>query len=72
MKSFLQTWAVAFCGLVTSLLTAIAVVVFANLTGFNIFTLSVWVVVPVGAGLVGAAAASGYYFGSLYFHKKPG
>jgi hypothetical protein len=49
----------------------VAVVVIERLTGFNLFTLSVWVVVPAGALITGAAAASGYYFGSLFFHTKP-
>jgi hypothetical protein len=60
----------AACGLATSILTALATTTISNLTKFNLFTLSVWVVVPVGAILVGFAAASGYYFGSLYFHKR--
>jgi hypothetical protein len=38
--------------------------------GLRLFHLSIWVVVPAGALLIGFAAASGYYFGSLYFHKK--
>ncbi len=72
MKSFITSSGVALCGLVTSVLTAVGVVLVQNLTGFNLFTLSFWVVLPVGAFLVGFAAASGYFFGSLYFHKKPG
>ncbi len=70
MKGLVQAIGVAACGLVTSVLTAIAVVVVSRITGFDIFTLSVWVVVPVGAGMTGFAAASGYYYGSLYFHKR--
>lgn len=70
MKSFLTQLGVTACGLATSVMTALAITTISNLTGFNVFTLSVWVVVPVGALLVGFAAASGYYFGSLYFHKK--
>lgn len=71
MKSLFQTTAVAFCGLVTSILTALAVVLVHNLFGIDIFTFSFWVVVPAGAVVTGMAAASGYYFGSLYFHKRP-
>lgn len=72
MKNIVDSFGVAACGLVTSVLTALAVVVVSRMTGFDLFTLSIWVVVPVGAILTGFAAASGYYFGSLYFHKRAG
>lgn len=72
MKGIANSFGVAACGLVTSILTALAVVVVSKMTGFDLFTFSLWVVVPVGAILVGFAAASGYYFGSLYFHKRAG
>ena len=72
MKNLADSFGVAACGLVTSILTAIAVVAVAKITGFSIFTLSIWLIVPAGAILTGFAAASGYYFGSLYFHKKAG
>ena len=72
MKGIANSFGVAACGLVTSVLTALAVVVVSRMTGFNLFTFSIWVVVPFGAILVGFAAASGYYFGSLYFHKRAG
>ena len=72
MKGIANSFGVAACGLVTSVLTALAVVVVSRMTGFDLFTFSVWVVVPVGAILIGFAAASGYYFGSLYFHKRAG
>lgn len=61
---------VTACGLVTSVLTAVAVTTVSRLTGFDLFTFSFWVVIPVGALLTGFAAASGYYFGSLFFHCK--
>ena len=71
MKAFARYFGVATCGLVTSVLTALAIVAVSKITGFDVFTFSIWVVVPVGAALTGFAAASGYYFGSLYFHKRP-
>lgn len=71
MRGLAQSFGVAACGLVTSILTALAVVAVSRMTGFDFFTFSIWVVVPVGAALTGFAAASGYYFGSLYFHKRP-
>jgi len=71
MKQFLEDWGVTICGALTSILTAIIVLLFQKLTGFNFFTFSIWLVVPVGALLTGFAAASGYMFGSLYFHHRP-
>lgn len=70
MKKLAESFGVAACGLVTSILTAVAVVAVSKMTGFDIFTASVWVIVPAGAACTGFAAASGYYFGSLYFHKR--
>jgi hypothetical protein len=72
MKDIAESFGVAACGLVTSVLTALAVVALSRMANFDLFTLSIWVVVPVGAVLTGFAAASGYYFGSLYFHKRAG
>jgi hypothetical protein len=71
MKNIQKTTGVAVCGLVTSLLTALVVAFIERLTGFDLFTLTIWFVVPVGAVATGCAAASGYYFGSLYFHTRP-
>ncbi len=71
MENFLKTTGVAVCGLITSVLVAIIVTLAYNLFELNIFTFSMWVVFPVGAIGTGMAAASGYYFGSLYFHKRP-
>ncbi len=71
MATLFKQSVVALCGLVTSVLVALLITVAQHLTGFDLFTLSVWVIVPVGAILTGFAAASGYYFGSLYFHTRP-
>ncbi|SRR6266567_3426308 len=71
MKSLAGHLGVSIFGILSFALTVIAVVVIERLTGFNLFTFSVWVVVPAGALITGAAAASGYYFGSLFFHTKP-
>jgi len=72
MKSLLESFGIALCGLATSILVALADVAIARMTGFDFFTFFIWVVVPAGALLTGFAAASGYYFGSLYFHKRAG
>lgn len=62
---------VAVSGLITFMLVVLAVIVVNLLTGFNVFSFSFWVVIPAGAVLTGVAAASGYYFGSLFFHTRP-
>jgi hypothetical protein len=62
---------VSIFGLISFALVVLAVIVVDRLTGFNIFSFSFWVIVPAGALLTGAAAASGYYFGSLFFHTRP-
>lgn len=71
MKSLGANLSIAICGLVTSILVAIANVAISNISGFNLFTFNVWFIVPAGAIAVGMAAASGYYFGALFFHKRP-
>ncbi len=71
MKSLGANLGIAVCGLVTSVLVAILNVVISNVVGINIFTFNIWFIVPAGAVAVGMAAASGYYFGALYFHKRP-
>ena len=70
MKSLLESFGIALCGLTTTILVALADVAIARMTGIDIYTFSIWVVVPAGAAFTGAAAACGYYFGSLYFHKR--
>lgn len=40
-------------------------------TGFALYSLMFWFIVPVGAFLAGFGAASGYYFGAKVFHQKP-
>jgi len=71
MRKFIATTGVAACGLITSVMTAIAVLIVQKMVGLNLFTLMVWLIVPAGAIATGMAAASGYYFGSLYFHTRP-
>ncbi|ARQ08538.1 hypothetical protein NXC12_CH00446 [Rhizobium etli] len=71
LKNIVGNFGVSIFGIATFLLTVIAVVAVNQFTDFNFFTLSFFVVVPAGALLCGAAAASGYYFGSLLFHTRP-
>jgi len=62
---------VAVSGVISFALVVSSVILVERLTNFNFFTFSFWVVVPAGAIFTGAAAASGYYFGSLFFHVRP-
>jgi hypothetical protein len=71
MRSLVEKGGVAAVGLVTSLLTAVGVTLVDRLIGLNLFTFSVFVVIPAGAALCGFAAASGYYFGAKYLHQRP-
>ncbi|PWF55529.1 hypothetical protein [Massilia glaciei] len=72
MKNLLAGLAAAACGVATSVLAALINVGIAYLFDFNLFKLSFWVIVPVGAILLGLVAASGYHFGSIRFNRKPG
>lgn len=63
--------AVATAGLVTSVATAVVVATIDALTGFNLFTFSIWLVLPAGAIVCGGLAASGYFFAAKHFHERP-
>lgn len=71
MRKLLKASAVTVCGIVTSVLTAVLVTLVHHWTGFNLFTLSFWVIVPVGALITGFLAASGYHLAAVRFHYKP-
>ncbi len=62
---------VAGSGIVTLALTVALVAAVNRITGFNLFTLTLWSVVPAGAILTGAAAASGTHLGSRLFQTRP-
>jgi hypothetical protein len=68
----IKSLAVTVLGLVTSVLTAIALTLIEEWTGFSLFTLSFWLVIPAGAVLCGFAAASGYWIGCRWLHVRPG
>jgi hypothetical protein len=63
--------AVLVSGAATCLLTALANLLVERWTNFSIFSMSIWVVIPVGAVLVGAAGASGAVLACRYFNFKP-
>ena len=62
---------VSFCGLATSLLTAIILWWVELRFGFAFYSWTFWFILPIGAGLSGCAAASGYYAGSRIFNQRP-
>lgn len=71
MKDSMRSFALGFCGLVTSMLAAWINVLGEQYLDFNLFTLTFWFIIPAGALIVGAAAASGYYFGAVWLHEPP-
>ena len=66
-----EDFLVGFCGLITSLLTAVILWAVETRFGFAFYTWSFWFVIPVGALVSGFAGASGYYTGSWYFGHRP-
>lgn len=56
----------------TCILTAVANLIVERVIGINFFALSFWFVIPAGALLVGAAAASGGVLAARYFHLRLG
>ena len=71
MRKFIESSGVALAGLATSIITAILVTALDHYTGINVFTFSLWVVIPAGAGLCGFFAASGYYLAAKALHQRP-
>jgi hypothetical protein len=53
-------------GIVTSVATALGVFLFQQYSGDDVSSFMVWFIIPVGSGLCGFAAASGYYLASRY------
>jgi hypothetical protein len=55
----------------TCVLAAVANVIVARITGFNLFTLKIWAIVPAGAAIIGFAGSSGAVLAARYFNIKP-
>ncbi len=71
MKKFIQDLLVTAIAGVTSLLTAIILVVVEQKFNFAFYSYMWWFVIPIGAIGSGYVAASGYYLGSKLFNHKP-
>jgi ssDNA-binding Zn-finger/Zn-ribbon topoisomerase 1 len=67
----LRNLAASLCGLTTTILTIVALLVVSSLLGFDLFTVMVWFIVPMGAVASGLVAASGYYLGAVMVHQRP-
>ncbi|WP_327752694.1 hypothetical protein VVT58_09180 [Sphingobium sp. SJ10-10] len=71
MQTVIEKGGIALAGLATSLATAGLVTLVHMWTGFNLFSFSVLVIVPAGAGACGFVAASGYYLAAKFLHQRP-
>lgn len=71
MKNFMSDLAISLCGLVTTAVTVAALVFMELEWDFAFYSLLHFFVIPTGAIISGAGAASGYYFGALLLHTKP-
>lgn len=63
--------AVSVCGATGLAFTVLIIVLVNHLTGFNLFALNLYAIVPVGGVIAGFAAASGYYFSSIGLNVRP-
>lgn len=62
---------IAAMGVGSAALTGVGLGLIEALTGHALYSVSLGLLLPIGAILAGFAAASGYYFGAKYFHQKP-
>jgi hypothetical protein len=72
MSTSLKFALASIAGAAVAAVTAVIVTLFASLTGYNLFSFSLFFIVPVGAIATGAAAASGYYFACKQLQLRPG
>ncbi len=70
-SSFGSEFIIAIAGLATGLLAAVANFLIAVYTDVDISSFMYWFMLPLGALMVGAVAASGYYYGSLLTQRPP-
>lgn len=60
-----------FAMALTCITVAVANVIIAKITGFNLYSFSIWFILPVGAALVGFGGTSGAVLAARYFNIKP-
>jgi hypothetical protein len=70
-KSGGSTLLTSVFGLTTSILTGLILWFVEQKFGFAFYSWTFWFVIPVGAGIAGFAAASGYYLGAWLFGHRP-
>jgi len=71
MKKALQDLTVSAFGLITSIVTAIILLIIEQYFELSLYTFMFWFIVPVGAIGAGFVAAGGYYFGARIFGHRP-
>jgi hypothetical protein len=59
MSRVVRSLAIAACGLVTSVITAVVFAIASKALDMDLYTLSAWGLLPVGAIAAGGLAASG-------------
>lgn len=69
MRYIIGQGGIVLAGLASSVLTALLVAAVHMFTGFNLFTFSLWFVIPLGAIGCGFIAASGYYLAAKWTHQ---
>jgi len=72
MKMLLEQLGIALLGLVTTLLVVITEITVWRWTTVSLVGTRLEYVIPIGAIVGGAVAASGYYFGAIYTHSRTG
>ncbi len=71
MNSALQNIIVSVFGFVASMFTALALWQIEELSGYSIYSFSLWFAIPVGAIACGFVSAAGYYMGAVLFGHRP-
>ena len=70
MNSFSKSLVVTLFGIATAVATAFLNVTIINAAEFDVFSLFLFFIVPVGAIIVGMLATSGFYIGASILHKR--
>jgi hypothetical protein len=72
MNNSVRTLATVSLGITTSILAVFANLIGERVTGHNFYSISIWFILPVGSAFLGAAAASGFYYGSAILKQRVG